>query len=84
MVDLVLWSFVLVLTPVALGLAWKLIYTVGDLIGLGLSRAFEGAEQGRSLRPLNFNPPSGYLSTAGRTPCPGTGRSLAPNRRGPS
>ena len=75
MLDLVLWSFVIALTPVALGLAWKLISRVGDLIGLGLSRAFEDAKQWRPLHPLSFSPPSGSLSTAGRTPCPGTGRS---------
>jgi hypothetical protein len=54
---LVLWSFVITLTPVALGLAWKLISGIGRLIGLRLSRAFESAEQWRSLRPLSFDPP---------------------------
>jgi hypothetical protein len=68
-VDLALWSFVIALTPGALGLAWKLISRVGDLIGLGLSRAFEDAQQ---WRPLRLNPSSGSISTAGRTPCPGT------------
>jgi hypothetical protein len=82
MVDLVLWSFVISLAPVALGLTWKLISGTGDLIGRGLSWAFESAEQWGPLRPLNFNPPSGFISMAGRTPCPGTGRSLASNRRG--
>jgi hypothetical protein len=38
--DLVIWSFVLVLTPVALGLAWKLIGNLGNRISLGLVRAF--------------------------------------------
>jgi hypothetical protein len=83
-IDLVLWSFVLALAPVALGLSWKLISGIGRLIGLGLSRAFEGAEQWRSLRPLSFDPPSSSISMAGRTPCPGTGRFLATDRRGPS
>jgi hypothetical protein len=83
-IGLVLWSFVITLTLVALGLAWQLISGIGRLIGLRLARAFEGAEQWRSLRPLRFDPPSRSLSMAGRTPCPGTGRFWAPDRRGPS
>jgi hypothetical protein len=81
---LVFWSFVITLTPVALGLSWKLISGIGRLIGLGLSRAFEGAERWRSLHPLSFDPPSSPVLMAGRTPCPGAGRSLAPDRRVPS
>jgi hypothetical protein len=84
MVDLVYWSFVMALTPVALGLAWRLISDVGDRIGLGRSRAFEDAEPRGSLPLLNFHQPSGCISVAGRTSCPGTARSWAPNRRGPS
>jgi hypothetical protein len=80
---LVFWSFVLALTPLALGLAWELISGIGRLIGLGLSRAFEGDKRRRSPRPLRFDPSSTYLSMAGRTPCPGTGPFLAPDRRGP-
>jgi hypothetical protein len=56
-IGLVLWSFVITLTPVALGLAWKLISGIGRLIGLRLARAFAGAEPWRSLRPLRFDPP---------------------------
>ena len=37
MLDLVVWTFVLALTPVALGLALKLISGVGDLIDFGQS-----------------------------------------------
>jgi hypothetical protein len=81
---LVLWSFVLAITPVALGLTWKLISGIGRLIGLRRSRVFEGAEQWRSLRPLSFDPPSSSLSMAGSTPRPGTGQSLAPDHRGTS
>ena len=84
MVDLVLWSFVTALTPVALGLAWKLIFGIGNVIGLWLSWAFEDAEQWGPLCPLSFDPPSGSLSVAGRTPYSGIGRSSAPNRRGTS
>jgi hypothetical protein len=77
-IDLVLWSFVVALTPVALGLSWRLISGVGS----ELSRTFEGAEQWGSLPPLGFDPPSSSISVTGRTPRPGTGRALAPNRRG--
>jgi len=72
-IDLVLWSFVLALTPVALGLTWKLISRVGDLFGLRPSRACQDAEQWRLVRPLNFNPPSGSISVACRGPFTGTG-----------
>jgi hypothetical protein len=82
-IELVLWSFVMALTPVALGLAWKLISGIGRLIGIGLSRAFESAEQWRSLRPLRFDSPSSSISMAGGTPSPGSGRFLALDRRGP-
>jgi hypothetical protein len=54
-VDLVLWSFVIAMTPVALGLAWKLISGLGAWIGRGLSRAFEDVKQWRSLRHVSFN-----------------------------
>jgi hypothetical protein len=36
-VDLVFWSFVIALIPVALGLAWELISGLGAWIGRGLS-----------------------------------------------
>ena len=44
MVNLVFWSFVLVLTPVALGSAWRLVSGTLRWIALGLSRAFADAE----------------------------------------
>jgi hypothetical protein len=47
-IDFVLWSFVIALTPVALGLAWKLI-RMGHWIGLGLSYA--RAHAGFHLNP---------------------------------
>jgi hypothetical protein len=37
MIGLVFWSFVIALTPVALGLAWNLISQVGRGIGLRLN-----------------------------------------------
>ena len=62
MIRLVLWSFVMALTPVALGLAWKLISGMGRLIGLRFARAFEGAEQWRSPRPPSFDRESSSVS----------------------
>ena len=44
MVNLVLGSFVIALTPVALGSAWKLVSGTLHWIALGLSRAFADAE----------------------------------------
>jgi hypothetical protein len=82
-IELVLWSFVIALTPWALGLAWMPISGIGHLIGLGLSRALESAEQWRSLRPLRIDPPSSSISMTGTIPCPGSGRFLALDRRGP-
>ena len=83
MIDLVFWSFGMALTPVALGLAWKLIPVVGDMIGLRLSRAFEGARQAGASPPPGF-PRLGLDTRPREDPCPGTGRCRAPNRRGPS
>ena len=33
MIELVAWSFVMALTPLALGLVWELISKIGDVIG---------------------------------------------------
>jgi hypothetical protein len=49
MMPLVLGSFVISLTPVALGLAWKLFFRIGRSIGLQLAPAFESAGAWRSL-----------------------------------
>jgi hypothetical protein len=54
MVDLVLWSFVIALTPVVLGLAWKLVSGIGNWIGLVISGPFEEAEPWEPLRPLSL------------------------------
>ena len=62
MIRLVLWSFVMALTPLALGLAWKLISGMGRLIGLRLARALEGAEPWRSPRPSSFDRESSSVS----------------------
>lgn len=55
MIDLVIWSFVMALAPVAVGLAWKGISGVLGWIELGLLGAFGGAGPASSpvltLRP---------------------------------
>ena len=56
MVDFVLWSFVIALTPVALGLAWKLVSGIGNWIGLVISGPFEKEEPWEPLRPLSSDP----------------------------
>jgi hypothetical protein len=81
-IDFVVGSFVIALTPVALGVAWKLVSGVGYVIGRGLSGAFETAEQWGSLHRRNLNRRLGPIALAGRTPCPGNGPSWASNRRG--
>ena len=43
MIGLVLWSFVIALTPVALGLAWELISQV--VRGIGLRLALPGTDR---------------------------------------
>jgi hypothetical protein len=48
-VDLVLASFVVALTPVVLGLAWNLISGIGDRIDRAIARAAESAEPCGSL-----------------------------------
>ena len=84
MVNLVLWSFVVVLTPIALGSAWKLVSGILHWTALKVSRAFEEAELRGSLRPVSFNQVSGCISVAAGTSWPGAARSWAPNRRVPS
>jgi hypothetical protein len=78
-VNLVFWSFAVALTPVAMGLAWKLVSEIPHWIALGLSRAFEDAEPWGPLRPLNFDPPSGCIAMTGKTSRRGTGRSWTTN-----
>jgi hypothetical protein len=45
-VSLVVWSFVVVLTPIALGSAWKLVYGFSHWMAHGLARAWVGATAG--------------------------------------
>ena len=83
MFDLVFWSFVIALTPLAPSLIWELFSGLRDWIGRGVARAFEDAEPWGSFHPVSFSQTSGCISVAGRSPGPGTARSWAPNRRVP-
>lgn len=56
MVDLVLWSFVIALSPVALGLTWNLVSGLGCLIGVRSASASES-------RGLSGIPSFGVLCT---------------------
>jgi hypothetical protein len=82
--NLVFWSFVVALTPAALGSAWKLVSGILHWIALKVSRAFEEAEHRGWLRPVSFNQPSGCISVADGTSWLGAARSWAPDRRVPS
>jgi hypothetical protein len=64
--DFVLWSFVIALAPVALGLTWKCVAGILNLAADGLARAFDGAKPRAALRPINIYPSSGSISMSGR------------------
>jgi hypothetical protein len=65
-VDFVLWSFVIALAPVALGLTWKCFAGILNLAADGLARAFDGAKPRAALRPLKVYPSSGSIAMSGR------------------
>jgi hypothetical protein len=67
--DLVLWSFVIAITPLTLGLAWKLIFQVGNWIVLGLSRPSVNNEPRGLAHTVNRQMTSSYISGSGWTPC---------------
>jgi hypothetical protein len=83
-VDLVVWSFVIALAPVVVGLAWNLISGTADRIGRTLARALADAEPWRLHGPVSFSQTPACVSAAGRTLCAGSARSRATIRRGPS
>jgi hypothetical protein len=68
-IDLLLWSFVLALAPVAIGLSWKLVSAVGHQI----SEAFMHALRWEDMRPWSLDLPSGPRLSRGRTPCTESG-----------
>jgi hypothetical protein len=69
MLDLILWSFMIALTPWALGLGWKLLVDVRQLPGIGPSRDLEVAERMATLSSLKLKPLSTSGSNAGRASC---------------
>lgn len=51
MLGLVLWSFVLALTPVALGLTWRLVFGVWKWAGSWPSQAYVDADRWGPAHP---------------------------------
>jgi hypothetical protein len=69
MLDFVLWTFAIVLTPTVLGLAWKLIWDIGRLIDLGIIRiqeAMTGQQGMPELRDLDSSSHPGPASHIAR------------------
>jgi hypothetical protein len=81
--ELVIWSFMVVLTPVALGMAWKLTAGIGKWTGVGLSSAFGVTEPRRIPCRLDIYPPRDPLGMAGRMPRPCAGRTWTFHPREP-
>ena len=78
MFDLVRWSFVVALTPLALGLAWRLILLIANSIAVGLARPSLDDKPGELSLTINSRRATSYASLSGRTSCMGNGRPLAP------
>jgi hypothetical protein len=72
-VDLVRWSFVMALTPLALGLAGQLISRIGNRIVLALARPSVNHEPRGLPHTISRKCTSGYISASGWTPCMGNG-----------
>jgi hypothetical protein len=66
--DLVRWSFVIALTPLALSLAWRLILPVANSIALGLARPSVNDGPGGSPRAVRS--PVQVVSNLGVRPDP--------------
>ena len=73
MLNFVLWSLTIAITPWALGLAWMLISGIGDVIGFRRSRGPAEDQQEGFLSPLSLNPLSSSGSIPGRSTRPGHG-----------
>jgi hypothetical protein len=80
-VNLVLGSFVVVLAPVAVGWAFKLVSGIAHWVAVGLSRAVEDVKPWGPRRSLNFNPSAGCIAMARKTLSPEIERSWVPERR---
>jgi hypothetical protein len=74
-IDLVLWSFVIALTPVALGLTGALISRLVDWAALGSTQAFEEPDGWGRRSTANLHLSSVSVSMTGRVPSPNAGRS---------
>jgi hypothetical protein len=68
-VDLVRWSFMMALTPLALGLVWELISWIGNRIVLAPARPSVKDEPRRRPHTINCQCTSGYISASGWSPC---------------
>jgi hypothetical protein len=66
--DLVRWSFLVTLTPMALGLAWRLILLVANSIAVGFARPPVEDEPEGPLLAVNRQRTSSSLSVSGWTP----------------
>ncbi len=84
MLWLVLWSFVVTLTPLVLGLVWKLTSAIGRRIRLGLMRAVASGNRSKVLPPLGFVPRPSPISVTGSSLCLRGRGTWAPQRRGSS
>jgi hypothetical protein len=66
--DLVRWSFVVALTPLALGLAWRLILLVANSIARGLARPSVNDEPCGQVHTVSRQRTSRYIAVSGWTP----------------
>jgi hypothetical protein len=69
MLNFVLWSLTIAVTPWALGLALMLISGIGDLIGFRRSRALAETRRERLPSSSSVNRLSNSGSMAGRSTC---------------
>ena len=81
MFDLVLWSFMIALTCMALQLAWRLVFLIANSIGHGLARPSEENEPWGPPHTTNPHRAPSYVLRPGRIPSMEAPRSLSPGRR---
>ena len=68
MFDLVRWSFVVALTPLALSLAWRLILLIANSIAVGLARPSLDDEPGGPHQTVTRQPTPSSISLSGWNP----------------
>jgi hypothetical protein len=78
--DLVRWSFVIAITPLALSLAWRLISLLGNAIVFRLARSYASDRLRGFRHNISRQCTSRYISASGWTPSMGSGRSLSSPR----